>query len=162
MANGIFDEQDEIRQENAEHAAVRTTDAHRDAARFFLCWPTNFLDLCQKDEDLPKAIEELAAFLARLDFLRDQRAQTSGVRAMKCPHCNGTGELNAPHSAGFTDANDQLCCPGDRVEYRFGKIQGTLKQVFQDGDAIVLFDDPELKHQTVKWVHLCKVPQQEN
>lgn len=41
------------------------TDQHRQAASMFLCWPMNVADLCKRDEDLPRAIEAVADFIAR-------------------------------------------------------------------------------------------------
>lgn len=54
MANEILDQ--------PEHTV---TDQHRQAASMFLCWPMNVIDLCKRDEDLPKVIEAVADFIAR-------------------------------------------------------------------------------------------------
>lgn len=60
--------------------------------------------------------------------------------------------------AGFTDANNRSVCSLNVVEYRFEKRRGILLEVLQDGDAFVLFRDNK-KVETVKWKHLCKVPE---
>lgn len=40
------------------------TELHRQSASMFFCWPTNAIDLCKEDKDLPAAIDKLAAFIA--------------------------------------------------------------------------------------------------
>jgi hypothetical protein len=59
---------------------------------------------------------------------------------------------------GFTDGNDQSVKALDVVEYREDKRRGILMEALQDGDAFVLFRDTK-KLETVKWHHLCKVPE---
>lgn len=44
---------------------IEVTEIHKSSASGFLCWPMNVLDLCQKDSDLPKAVEKLSEFVAR-------------------------------------------------------------------------------------------------
>jgi hypothetical protein len=62
---------------------------------------------------------------------------------------------------GFTDSNGQKVCALDVVEYREGKRRGILMEALQDGDAFVYFRDTR-KLETVKWHHLCKVPEYES
>ena len=58
-------------------------------------------------------------------------------------------------SGGFTDGNDRLVIPGDRVQYRFKPtIPGIVGDIMCDGDADVTFDDGTFD--TVKWRNLAK------
>lgn len=59
---------------------------------------------------------------------------------------------------GFTDGNGRRVGALDVVQYRFGARRGILLDVMHDGDAVVLFRDTR-EHETVKWHHLCKVPE---
>lgn len=59
---------------------------------------------------------------------------------------------------GFTDANHRYTEPLDVVEYQFGARRGILLQVYQDGDAVVLFRDTK-EQEMVKFARLCKVPE---
>lgn len=68
--------------------------------------------------------------------------------------------LSKEHQNGFTDANMRDVEPLDVVEYRFGVRRGILIEALQDGDAYVLFRDTR-EVETVKWCHLCRVPEAE-
>lgn len=61
----------------------------------------------------------------------------------------------------FTDGNGVSVMALDVVEYRFGKRRGILMEALHDGDAFVYFRDTKLL-ETVKWHHLCKVPEFES
>lgn len=60
--------------------------------------------------------------------------------------------------ARFTDGNGQSVGVLEVVEYQFGARRGILMDVYQDGEAHVLFRDNR-KLEIVKWKHLCKVPE---
>lgn len=61
---------------------------------------------------------------------------------------------------GFTDTNNRKVSVGDLVEYRFGARRGILQEALQDGDAGVVFLDIN-QAEVVKWIYLCKVPENE-
>lgn len=61
------------------------------------------------------------------------------------------------NSGSFVDGNNRTVVPLDVVEYEFGARRGILFEIFQDGDAQVLFRDTKAC-ETVKFVRLCKVP----
>lgn len=62
---------------------------------------------------------------------------------------------------GFTDGANVKVKALDVVEYKFGRRRGILMEALCDGDAFVYFRDTK-QLETVKWNHLCKVPEYES
>lgn len=56
----------------------------------------------------------------------------------------------------FIDGNGHEVQAGDIVEYRFGKRQGIVKEILQDGEVYVKFNDTN-QVECVKWINLCRI-----
>lgn len=56
----------------------------------------------------------------------------------------------------FIDGNGHEVQSGDVVEYKLGKRQGIVKDILQDGDAYVKFNDTN-QVECVKWTNLCRI-----
>jgi hypothetical protein len=62
-------------------ADIEPTKLHREAAMGFLCWPMNVVDLCKEDASLPKAVDELAGFVARWEDMGRRAARAEMAEA---------------------------------------------------------------------------------